>query len=216
MATKRGGGDYEMDPININLNRIREKKTTSKSAGFTLIEVMVAAVIMIVGLLALMALFAKALTAVQSTQENQIAKQKVRETLESVYAARNDQTITFDQIQNKADGGIFNDGFQTMFLPGPNGIPGTTQDTNILDRVVLPGKNGIMETPAGSASAVGDDVLVPLSNYQRQILITPVKGADGSINLYMRKVTVTVRVNPGSRFSHDYETTGYISTSQQQ
>jgi len=199
--------------MNINSNRMKRK---TGSDGFTLIEVMVAVVILTIGLLALMALFAKALGAVQLSQESQIAKQKVRETLESVYAARNDQTITFDQIQNQADGGIFNDGFQTMFLPGANGIPGTTQDSNILDRVILPGKNGIMETPPGSATAVGDDILVPLSNYQRQILIAPVKEADGSINLYMRKITVTVRVNPGSRFSHDYETTGYISTSQQQ
>jgi len=199
-----------------SFRRLSNRRVRSNSKGFTLIEVMIAAVILVVGLLALMALFAKALGAVQFSEESQIARQKARETLESVYAARNDESITFDQIQNAANGGIFTDGFQTMYLPGSNGIPGTNKDTNILDRVILPGKNGIVETAPGAATAAGDDVLLSLSNYQRQILISPIVDAGGTVNLYMRKVTVTIRVNSGSIYTHDYATTGYISTSQQQ
>jgi prepilin-type N-terminal cleavage/methylation domain-containing protein len=186
----------------------------SNSEGFTLIEVMIAIVILMVGLMALMGLFAKALGAVQSSQESQIAKQKVREALESVYTARNDESISYNQIQNEADGGIFKGGFQTMYLPGADGIPGTNQDTAILDRVILPGKDGIVQTAPNASAAAGDDVLVPLSNFQRQILIAPVTDANGTVNPFMRRVTVTIRVNPGSRFQHDYETSGYISGSQ--
>ena len=176
---------------------------------------MIAAVILVVGLLALMALFAKALGAVQFSQEGQIARQKARETMESVYTARNDSSISFNQIQNAADGGIFKDGFQTMYLPGGNGIPGTDTDTNILDRVILPGKNGVVETASNASSPGGDDVFVPLSNYQRQILISNVNDPDGTVNLYMRKITVTIRVNPGGMNQHDYSTSGYISSTQQ-
>src|SRR5580765_7731377 len=135
-----------MDPMRTIVPKNSQKLMRRQSSGFSLIEVMIAIVIMVVGLTALMALFAKSLSAVQSSQDAQIARQKSREALESVYAARNDQSISFDQIQNVASGGIFSDGFKTMYLPGSNGIPGTGSDTTILDRVILPGKNGIVET----------------------------------------------------------------------
>jgi len=183
--------------------------------GFSLIEVMIAITILVVGLSALVALFGKALSATQSSQDAQIARQKAREALESIYAARNDGGISFDQVQNVSAGGIFNDGFQTMYLAGSNGIPGTTSDTTILDRVILPGRNGIVETAANATSPAGDDVFYPLQNFQRQILISPVS-TGGTVNLYMRKITVTIRVNSGGANSVDFVTNGYISSSQQQ
>jgi prepilin-type N-terminal cleavage/methylation domain-containing protein len=192
------------------------KGARAKANGFSLIEVMIAIVILVVGLSALMALFAKALSAVQSSQDAQIARQKSRAAMESIYAARNDGMISFDQVQNVASGGIFNPGFQTMYLPGANGIPGTTSDTTIIDRVILPGKNGVVDTTNPNASSpTGDDIFLPLSNFQRQILISPVT-VGGTVNLYMRKITVTVRVNAGGANAVDYVTTGYISSSQQQ
>ncbi len=193
----------------------RLRKVNSRWSGFTLIEVMIAAVILIVGLLSLAALFAKALGAVQFSQEGQIARQKSREALESIYTARNDASITFDQLQNDADGGIFKSGFQTMYLPGSNGIPGTDKDTAILDRVILPGKNGVIETASNAAAPAGDDVFMPLTNFQRQILINNVVDGNGNVNLYMRRITVTIRTNAGGINARDYVTTGYISNTQQ-
>ena len=194
--------------------RLLNKRNRLDGQGFTLIEVMIAIVVLGVGLLALMALFGKALTALQYSDEDQIAKQKARETLESIYTARNDTSITFNQIQNVSVGGIFKDGFNALYLPGANGIPGTNGDTAILDRAILPGKNGIIETAPGAATPGGDDVLIPLNNFQRQILIGNVVGADGTVNLYMRKVSVTIRITkPGNGF-RDYVTQGYISSYQ--
>ena len=193
-----------------------QAQTHRKAGGFSLIEVMIAIVVLVIGLTGLMALFAKSLSAVQSSQDGQIARQKSREAMESIYAARNDEAISFDQIQNVGTPpGIFNDGFQKMYLAGTNGIPGTTSDTTIIDRVILPGKNGVVETAPNAATPSGDDVFYPLVNFQRQILISPVV-VGGATNLYMRKVTVTVRVNAGGANAVDYVTTGYISTSQQQ
>jgi prepilin-type N-terminal cleavage/methylation domain-containing protein len=199
-----------MDPMRTDL-----QKTRKKFRGFSLIEVMIAIVILVVGLTALMALFAKSLSAVQSSQDGQIARQKAREALESIYAARNDGTLSFDQIQNVSGGGIFTDGFNPMYLPGSNGIPGSSGDTTIPDRVILPGKDGIVQTASNATSPTGDDVFVPLVNFQRQVLISPVS-AGGTVNLYMRKITITVRVNAGGANAVDYVTTGYVSSSQQQ
>ena len=171
--------------------------------GFTLIEVMIAMVIMTVGLLAILAVFGQAVSVSQWSQEDQIAKQKAREALESVYAARNDTSLTFASIQNVSNGGIFKDGFQTMYLAGSNGVVGTSSDTATLDRIVYPGADGKMGT--------ADDVIVPLTNYQRQILITSVLNPDASVNPDMRSIVVTVRVVTPGRGSRDYSTRAYIS-----
>jgi len=176
---------------------------TRPSPGFSLIEVMFAVVILSVGLMALLAVFAQAVSATRFSREDLIAKQKARETLESVYAARNDTSIAFSDIQNASNGGIFNDGFKSLYLPGANGIVDTAQDTTTLESMVLPGPDGKVGT--------GDDVTVPLVNYQRQILITSVTNTDGSTNPDLRHIVVTVRVTSPGRPQRDYIVSGLIS-----
>lgn len=180
-----------------------QSKQRKTSAGFGLVEVMFAVVILGVGLLALLAVFAQAAAAMRYSQEDQIAKQKAREALEGVYSARNDASIAFADIQNISNGGIFKDGFQSLYLSGTNGIVGTAQDTSTVDRMVLPGRDGKLGT--------GDDVTVPLVNYQRQILITNITNPDGSTNLDMRRIAVVIRVTSPGRGQRDYVVTGFIS-----
>ena len=141
-----------------------------RQGGFSLIEATFAALILVIGLLALAGLFGQSLTSLQNTREDLIAKQKAREALEAVYSARNDATVGFAGIQNVSNGGIFLDGFQPMFLAGPNGIVGTQGQSTILDRQILPGKDGVMNT--------ADDEIIPLSNFQRQIQIQPLVSAN--------------------------------------
>jgi type II secretory pathway pseudopilin PulG len=171
--------------------------------GFTLVEAVFAILILTVGMVALLGLFAQAVAAVGYSSEDQITKQKARESLEAVYSARNDTSITWSAIQNVSSGGIFKDGFQPLFLPGANGIPGTVQDTSTLDRFILPGPDGILGT--------ADDVVVPLINYQRQILIQPVNNPDGSVNPDLRQLSVTVQVNSPGRGLRVYTVSGFIS-----
>lgn len=189
-------------------------KKTDRSAcreqGFTLVEVMISTVILAVGLLSIAAVFGAAISVSQQSLEDQIAKQKAREALEGVYSARNDTALTFDSIRNVADGGIFKDGFVSMYLACPatgtcstNGVVGTASETSTLDRVVYPGPDGLMGT--------ADDRIIPLSNYKRQILITPVLNSDSTTNPDIRKITVTVRVYTASRGARDYTVNGYIS-----
>jgi prepilin-type N-terminal cleavage/methylation domain-containing protein len=179
------------------------------SRGFTLIEVMIATVVLTVGLIAVAALFAAAIAASQQSLEDQIAKQKAREALEGVYSARNDTSLTFDSIQNVSNGGIFKDGFIPLNLACPptgncntNGIVGTTSETTTPDRVVYPGPDGVLGT--------ADDRFISLSNYRREIQITPIVQS-GITNTDIREIVVTVRVFTAKRGARDYTVNGYIS-----
>lgn len=184
------------------MNRVRRVARTD-CRGFTIIEVLCAAVILVAGMLALLALAAKAVSVTQNTQQDQIAKQKAREAIEAVYSARNDSLLAFDSIRNISNGGVFKDGFQSLYLPGSNGIVGTGQDTSTLDRILLPGPDGLLNT--------SDDTVFPLTNFQRQILLEPVLNSDNSVNPDLRKITVTVRITSAGRGSQDYTLTGFVS-----
>lgn len=191
-----------MDPVK-SFFKPANSRVTSRQSGFGLIEAMISSVILIVGLAALAGLFAQSLTFLQYTREDLIAKQKAREALEAVYTARNDGTIGWVGIQNTNRGGIFLGGFQPLFLAGPNGIVGTAGQTAILDRQILPGPDGILGT--------ADDVIIPLNNLQRQILIEPLIDATGNTSPDIRKITVTVQVNSVQRGTRNYTVIGYIS-----
>lgn len=152
--------------------------------GFSLLEVLIAMSVLAIGLLALLGLFAIGVGAVQHAQEDLIAKQKAREVLEGIYTARNDSSVSWNQIQNVSAGGIFEDGFQDMLTAGPDGIVGT-------------GDDGGIETING----------VPLTNFQRQIEIGPVPG---NTDPNLRQVTVTIRCYTTGA-PRDYAVSGYIS-----
>src|ERR1700716_2403099 len=111
------------------MRRRQNKRPNQKSErGFGLVEALIAAVVLVVGLVALAGLFAQSLTFLQSTREDLVAKQKATAALEAVYAARDDASLGFASIQNVTSGGIFKDGFQQMFVAGANGVVGTTSD----------------------------------------------------------------------------------------
>jgi prepilin-type N-terminal cleavage/methylation domain-containing protein len=177
-----------MDAITMSIRKGKSER------GFSLIEMMIATVVIAIGLLSMIGLFAKSLAIMQYAQEGIIAKQKAREALEGVYAARDDSSLNFTQIDNFANGGIFKDGFVSMMINTTTGISGTTSDSATPDSVLIDGVN------------------VPLANYQRQILFSPIPAAGGGGNdPSIKQVTVTVRVfSPGGR-TRDYNVTGYVS-----
>jgi hypothetical protein len=187
-----------MDPV-----RIARRTPIRSESGFGMLEATVASVILVVGLVGLAGLFSQSLTFLQYTREDLIAKQKAREALESVYSARNDATIGFAGIQNVSNGGIFIDGFNPLFLAGANGVVGTTGQTSILDRQILPGPDGVIGT--------ADDEIIPLINMQRQILIQPLIDSTGNVSPDVRQITVTVQVTSPGRATRNYTVTGYIS-----
>jgi prepilin-type N-terminal cleavage/methylation domain-containing protein len=200
----------------------RQNKSVGKlrtQRGFTLVEVMIAIVIMTIGMLAVMASFATAITATASAQEDLIARHKALDAMESIYTARNSQQLPFTSLQNIAAGGIFEPGALPLKCAGPDGIVGTADDVACtapdtgaacpggVECLVLPGPDGILGT--------ADDVTQSLSNFTRAITFYPVflpASQGGGVNNNLIGVTITVTyVKPGWP-ARAYSVSGLISS----
>ena len=197
----------------------QENKSVRKHAserGFTLLEVMIAIVVMTIGLLAVMASFATAISATASAQEDLIARHKALDAMESIYTARNSQQLPFASINNIANGGIFLSGAQPLHCAGPDGIVGTADDVDCtapdtgvacpggVECLVLPGPDGVLGT--------ADDVTQGLSNFTRTITFNQVLLPSGQPNSNLIAVTVSITyVKPGWP-ARTYSVNGLISS----
>jgi len=198
-------------------NQMNKSKAQTDEGGFTLIEVMIAIVVMSVGLLAVIASMATAVAATQSAEEDLIARQKVLEAMESIYTARNAQQIPFASVANVSNGGIFLDGAQLMRCGGPDGLVGTADDVNCTtvagavcpdggaECMVVPGPDGILGTC--------DDVTMSLGNFTRTIAINPVLLPGGAgINTNMMAITITVAYTKAGIPARSFVANGLISS----
>jgi prepilin-type N-terminal cleavage/methylation domain-containing protein len=160
-------------------------------SGFTLVEVMIAAVILMVGLLSLAYAFGMGFGVIATAQEDSIARQKARQALEDVFTARDTGGISFSQICNIGSGAtcIFTTGYEPLYTEGPDGIVNTADDgtgtlptgcsvTPCTETVDTPGRDGILGT--------ADDVFVSLVGFQRQIQIT-------QLTAVLNQITVTIK-----------------------
>jgi prepilin-type N-terminal cleavage/methylation domain-containing protein len=184
--------------------------------GFSLIEVMIAIVVMSIGLLAVVASLATALSAAQSGEEDLIARQKALEAMESIYTARNSQQIPFAAVANQSNGGIFLDGSSRLLCAGPDGLVGTADDvpcTTVAgvtcpsggaECMVLPGPDGILGT--------ADDVTMSLGNFTRTITINPVLLPSGAPNTNMMAITITVQYTKAGLPARSFQANGLISS----
>jgi type IV pilus modification protein PilV len=184
---------------------LKTRKPAPSAEGFTLIEVMIAMVILLVGLLMILALFAKGLSATQYAQQDMIAKQKAREQLEAIFASRNDGRVVWNSIQNVPTG---------MYLTGFNPLYAVRSNSTDIMGTTFNGGAGSYDFFVTRTGTTGGFVLVPLNppQWQRQVTILPDPG--GNPNL--RQITVTVRVTPpglGGGY-RDYTVVGEISSAQ--
>lgn len=160
----------------------------------------------VVGLVSLLALFSQSVVLMYLVQDDLVAKQKARETMESIYSARNTAQLTFDSIQNEP-AGIFLSGFQPLRYPNPSsgggdGLVGTADDGDI-ETLNKPGPDGELGT--------GDDLIRTLDNYERQILIEPVLMADSNPYPDLRKITVTVRFSTDEGLQRSFAVSSFVS-----
>jgi prepilin-type N-terminal cleavage/methylation domain-containing protein len=163
---------------------MRERKTVRirqrAQAGFTLIEMMIATVVLSVGVLGLAATLADGLAYMDMSKYDYIAQQKASEAVESIFTARDMGEATWASICNVGSGTgcIFLSGPQSLCDPGPDGIVGTADDNcaGLPDAILLPGPDG----------RFSDAVRVPLSAFTRTITITPI-----NTNLTQIQVDVT-------------------------
>ena len=164
-------------------------------AGFSLVDTLCGLVILGGGLLALASAFSQGMILMSTSHIQQVAKEKAVEAVESVTSARDTRVITWAQIRNAGNGGVFLNGPQALRTPGPDGLVNTADD-GAVETEVNPGPDGILGT--------GDDIISSLSNYTREIQITDI-GAN------LRQVLVIVRYQRGPMV-RQYQLVTYISS----
>ncbi len=159
----------------------------ARQRGISLVEVMVSTGFLAVTLMGVALTMTTAIVSANVSQEQLLAKQKAREAMESVFTARNTQNITFAQIQNVANAGIFADGFQALRETGLDGIANTADDAAAnVETVSLPGLDGVIGT--------GDDRVRDLStSFDRRITISDVLLPNNTVDPDIRQVQVQVR-----------------------
>jgi prepilin-type N-terminal cleavage/methylation domain-containing protein len=167
-------------------------------AGFTLMETMIALVVLGVGVLALAAILGDGLAYMSMAQDEYIAEQKAAEAVESIYTARDVSQTSWVNINNASNGGIFVDGPTQLCDPGTDGIEGTADDNcAIPDSIWTPGPDGKLGT--------ADDIKLPLGAFTRTILIQAIPGrAD------LRSITVSITYSSG-KFKRTYVLVSNIS-----
>src|SRR5580693_7312844 len=160
------------------LNRSRSQK------GFTLLETMIALVVLAVGVLGLAAMLANSLTYMQGSEQNFIAQQKAEEAAEAIFTAKYTNNATFAQLSNNSAGnpaGLFLSTPQPLLVPGADGLVGTVADAGGTPAyIVYPGPDGKLGT--------ADDIKQSLGAFTRTITITAVPGYTNSLN----QVVITV------------------------
>jgi prepilin-type N-terminal cleavage/methylation domain-containing protein len=188
------------------------RRIRGTQSGFSLIEVMVSMVILVVGLVSLLGVFGVAMASTQTSQLNGTAKQLANEAIESILTARETANVTWTQIQNTGSGGIFVGGFVPIDCAGVDGIVGTVDDAacgpQILDQ---PGPTGVF---AGNCPAPGPDTCLTLTNFQRQILISPVFPPGGGLIpiATLRAITITIQYQtPQFKVPRQYVLNTFIS-----
>lgn len=174
-------------------------KMRSPQAGMTLIETMIAALILTIGVAAVASVYTQGVLYMGTSQDDFVAKEKAREAVESVFTARDTQILVWAQIRNVqggsgADGGVFIDGPLPMNDPGPDGLVNTADDGPV-QNVILPGPDNLLGT--------ADDVRIPLVKFQREIRIR-----DLAPNL--RSLTVIITYTSG-RLQRTYTLNTLIS-----
>jgi type II secretory pathway pseudopilin PulG len=173
-------------------NRPRLRPHTSQldsQSGITLLEMVVAMLILTVGLLGLAASIGYAVTVSNRGRNLTNTKLVAVSLLEQMETLRNTEQLTFGQLANQ--GAVDNTGASKNFVgfpvgfnpvsinPGPDGIFGTSDD------LINPGGDNIYGT--------GDDFTDAswgISGYSREIVIS-------NLNANLKRIQVTVRYPDG-------------------
>lgn len=169
------------------VNRVSRVGGARDERGFSLIEVLVATTVLAVGILPLVGLFAAGVQQMGASTPMMLAREKAREAIESVHAARDTGEASWPTIRNVADGGVFLDAAIAIKDPGPDGLVNTVDDLIQADQL-----------PAGL--------------YTREIDILPLNNdGGGGVNQNLREIRVIVRYRLNQVW-RTYTLTTYISS----
>ena len=168
---------------------------TRSQGGFSLVETIFAIGVLSVGALGMAGIFVSGMQKTASSPAELIATQKAAEAIESVFSARDSHSITWAQLRNQAQGGIFNNGPKPLTVDGRDGVVDTADD-GAVESVTLPG----VDQRLGTA----DDVTKTLSDFTREIKIT-------DVSTDLRSITVTITFKDGVN-TRSYTLTALISS----
>lgn len=182
----------------------KAKLSRSHLAGFSLIEVLIAIVIITAGLIALSGALVVGVTLPQRSRQQELAKQLANTIMESVISAKEAARpgfTNFDSISYTTNGGRFVPGITAMLTPGPDGIYCTCDDgksgvfsdtcsglgTQVVTASLDPGPDGRYDT-------AGDNRSNALLNFTREIIIrdlttTPVTLKEIEVRVYFSTPT---------------------------
>jgi prepilin-type N-terminal cleavage/methylation domain-containing protein len=169
-----------MDALNpVPAGRLQDER------GFSLIEVLAAMLILTLGILPVAALFAVAVQRMGASTPMLTAREKAREAIESVHAARDTGEASWGTIKNASAGGVFLDGPAPIKDPGDDGLVNTNDD-------------GIEQLSEGLFTR---EIDINTLNYD----------GTGTVNPNLREVKVIVRYKVNNTW-HEYTVTTYISS----
>jgi hypothetical protein len=163
--------------------------------GFTIVEAMIALIILGGGLLALASAFAQGMVLMSTSHYHHIAKEKAAEAIESVFTSRDTRIISWAQIRNAGSGGVFLDGPRPLRVPGVDGLVNTSDD-GAVEKEILPGPDG--------RNGTADDLEKPLDAFTRTVEIT-----DLAVNLRQIRITIIYRIG---HLTRQYQLLSYISS----
>jgi prepilin-type N-terminal cleavage/methylation domain-containing protein len=165
-------------------NNSQHRRSHRPEAGFSLLEMVVATMILTVGLLGVATAIGYALMASNSGRGITNAKLLVVSALEQMETLRNTGQLNFDEISNSQISGSSFRGFPNTFepvssVPGNDGIFGTADDIS-----TAAGSDGIW----GTSDDTKDQSLI-VKGATRQVLIT-------SLSPTLKKIQVTLKYSP--------------------
>ena len=170
--------------ISSNHPQANNKRRRSAEGGFSLLEMVVAMVILTVGLLGVASAISYALMASNRGRGVTNSKMLIVSALEQMETLRNTGQLNFDEISNAQVAGSTFRGFPADFrdvstVPGPDGVFGTADDLS-----TAPGPDGNYGTTDDTR-----DMTRARPGVTRQILIT-------ELNPMLKKIQVTLRYGP--------------------
>jgi prepilin-type N-terminal cleavage/methylation domain-containing protein len=175
------------------------KRSLSSEGGFSLLEMVVALVVLTVGLLGVASAISYALMASNRGRGVTNAKMLVVSALEQMETLRNTGQLNYQEISNSQVAGSAFRGFPSDFrdvstVPGPDGVFGTADDLSI-----APGPDGNYGTTDDTR-----DLTRARPGVYRQILIT-------ELNPLLKKVQVTLRYGPNGGEQKDLVGISYLN-----
>jgi type II secretory pathway pseudopilin PulG len=189
----------------VKIRRIGTDRARNSQAGLTLLEVMIAGMVLMVGLLVgVLPMISYGISTMKTTDEETIAKQQARETVESIYGARDTTELGWDSINPTSvcttSGtttvcGVFLTGPQSLYGSGADGIVGTADDA----------ASGIQTVTLASGQTR------TLSEFTRTITIGNYTNPDGTISPALRTLEVDVTYPTGNGQTRTYTINGLIS-----